>query len=124
MVKEILWFYLKVAINKNSKNKPKTPTFKYLNNIACFMEINRTILISIYVAIGLYILYKLFKKNPNKKIPRSGIKKNLPFTGPNKAQTLIKPSEKRALESLESESSSWAEFIYSKLNFQLIQYPE
>ena len=30
------------------------------------MAINRTILISIYVVIGLYILYKLFfKKNPH-----------------------------------------------------------
>ena len=39
--------------------------FKYQDNISILMEINKTILVSVYILIGFYIVYKLFfKKNP------------------------------------------------------------
>lgn len=41
-------------------------TFKYLTNNTKIMELNRTILMGVYVIITLYIVYRIFiKKNPN-----------------------------------------------------------
>ena len=47
------------------KQNPKKAKFKYNITLMTSMEFNETILISIYVLVGLYILYRLFfKKNP------------------------------------------------------------